>query len=95
MFKPPAHKSSTAAQIVNPIPEQYLHQYIARKSFDRHPYLKTPTCEQHPSKKKLSFEEWMSLRFPAGFGEGNLGFSDLSSCWRVAQENHVCTEGKT
>ena len=40
-------------------------------------------------RKKISFEEWMNQRFPEGFEnyEGNLGFSDLSACWRAAQDN--------
>ena len=46
IFKPPAHKNmiDPSGQIVNPIPEQFLYQYIERK--------------QQETPKKLTFEEW-------------------------------------
>lgn len=40
-------------------------------------------------KKKLTFDEWLSHRFPAGFEEfdGNLDVSDLEQCWKAAKED--------
>lgn len=39
--------------------------------------------------KKLTFNEWLSHRFPAGFEnwDGNLSDTDLAVCWKTAQEN--------
>lgn len=55
--------------------EHTLGEYIARKTaFD---------------KPKLTFEEWLSHRFPTGFEnfDGNLTENDLQLCWKAAQEN--------
>ena len=42
-----------------------------------------------PKPKKLSFEEWLHHRFPAGVeGYANmLNMGDLEQCWKAAQEN--------
>lgn len=39
--------------------------------------------------KKLTFEDWLSHRFPAGFEnwDGNLGIDDLLASWNASREN--------
>ncbi len=41
------------------------------------------------SQKKLTFDEWLSHRFPAGFEnyDGNLNQCDLRSAWNAGQAN--------
>lgn len=52
-----------------------LGDYIARKS--------------EPPKNKLTFDEWLHHRFPAGVGyELGAWVEDyLEECWKAAQEN--------
>lgn len=59
----------------------------SKDSFDRYPYLKHSTAE--PPKVKLTFEEWLHHRFPAGVdGYAHmLNINDLEQCWKAAQEN--------
>ena len=60
---------------VAPINETTLGQYYERK--------------EKAYKEKLTFEQWLSHRFPAGFEnfDGNLNEYDLRVCWAAAQEN--------
>ena len=46
-------------------------------------------CENCPPPKKLTFEEWLHHRFPAGVDgyAGMLNVGDLEQCWKAAQEN--------
>ena len=46
-------------------------------------------CENCPPPEKLTFEEWLHHRFPAGVDgyAGMLNVGDLEQCWKVAQEN--------
>lgn len=87
MMKPPA-KNGNAGQIVNrPTKEQFnrpaltLSDVIKKMSESEQRLLKEAT-------PRLTFEEWLTKRFGSFEDwEGNLSYTDLSACWRAAQEN--------
>lgn len=77
MIKIPAHKNiiDPPGQMVNPIPEQTLGQYIARK--------------QKETPKKLSFDEWAEdsqIIYRSVETKEDLAFY-LKECWKAAQDN--------
>lgn len=84
MLKPPAHKSGTAGQITKDVT---LKDYINRKSFDRHPYLKNSNAEPWPyppEEQKLSFKEWWKKNHLNFHGQS---VEAAKLIWQAAQEN--------
>lgn len=87
----PAHKSGTAGQIVNEIPEAMRVTWPTRPTRNPESGVLPQTLGDvitSMEKPKKSFEDWLTSRF-GNFEdwEGNLSYTDLSACWRAAQEN--------
>lgn len=81
-LKPPAHKNTSAYQTPTQERTGPIHtiaDYVAS----------VEASEERLLKKKLTFDEWLAKRFKVAFEDfdGNVSYTDLSACWRAAQEN--------
>ncbi len=79
---PAQHQTDTSkapGQVVTPIPEQFLHQYIERKTESR------GELGGYAPKPKLTFDEWVEDH------QDSIACDDvmyvLRNCWNAAQQN--------